>query len=126
MESDIKHIERAIKNYKRRKILGAIFMAFSAICCFATISSYFYISTKTTELTNSLLSLHKEGSVLTDSDIELLQATNKLTYTLGVKAGSSMSFLAVSTGASFGYSLYFLLGARRERIIMELYDKSKA
>jgi hypothetical protein len=44
---------------------------------------------------------------------------------MGLRVGQLLTTIAIGSGISFGYCLYFLFCPRKERIIKELYEKTK-
>lgn len=125
MRSDAEYIHRAVKRYERRyrlaMIYGLLAIAWSACTYFGYV--------ELTESTNRFLSLFgpylREGMTVTADTIETLRVSNTAFYSLGMRVGMVFYSSAIVTGLLLGYCLYLLFGAKRERIIAELYKNSK-
>jgi|SRR5690625_1483829 len=125
MRSDAEYIHSAVKRYERRYklaiIYGLLAIAWSACAYFGYV--------ELTGSTNRLLSLIgpnlREGMTVTANTVETLKVSNTASYTLGMRVGMVLYSSAIVSGLLLGYCLYLLFGAKRERIIAELYKNSK-
>ncbi|MDH5444373.1 MAG: hypothetical protein OEY52_02385 [Gammaproteobacteria bacterium] len=123
--TDNEYIEKIIKKYVRRKKQAIIYGVIGIVLGMTTFISYIEITEKTSDYKNTLLSFLKEGRELTEHDIRLIKANNELSYVIGTRVGQSLNSFAIGSGISIGYCLYLLFWARKERIILELYEKTK-
>ena len=125
MTSDKEYVEKIIRSYERRKIRATYFGAMSIIFASLAYFSYVAITEKTYEITNSMSSLLTEGRALTETDIKLVEVNNELSYVMGLRVGQLLNTFSTGAGLSFGYCLYLIFWPRKERIIKELYEKTK-
>ena len=123
--TDNEYIEKIIKKYVRRKKQAIIYGVIGIVLGMTTFISYIEITEKTSDYKNTLLSFLKEGRELTEHDIRLIKANNELSYVIGTRVGQALNSFAIGSGISIGYCLYLLFWARKERIILELYEKTK-
>lgn len=125
MISDKEYVEKIIRSYERRKKRAAFFGVASVIFGAFAYISYVELGEKAQELTRSISSALTEGQPLTESGIELVEVNNKLSYVMGLRVGQLLSTFSAGSGISLGYCLYLLFWPRKERIIKELYEKTK-
>jgi len=125
MKTDSEYVEKIIKNYERRKVRAAFFGMASLIFGVFACLSYMALDDKTHEVASSIASMLIEGRALTAIDIKLVKTNNQLSYIMGMRIGQLVNTFATAAGLSMGYCLYLLFWPRKERIIKELYEKTK-
>ena len=125
MTSDTEYVEKLVKGYERRKMRAAFYGLASIVFAAFAYFTYVKLDEKTHEVTSSITSAISKGQVLTDIDIELVETNNRLSYVLGFRVGQQLNMLATTSGITLGYCMYLLFWSRKERIIKELYEKTK-
>lgn len=125
MKSDKEYIEKIIKNYERRKKMAVLYAVVGISFGVAAFMAYVEFGIVTNELISSTSSFLTEGKTITKIDIKYAKVNNDLSYIIGLRAGQTINSLATVSGLSLGYCLYLLFWPRKERIIKELYEKTK-
>jgi hypothetical protein len=125
MKSDKEYIEKIIKNYERRKKMAVLFGVVGIIFGVAAFMVYVELGKITNELISSISSFLTEGQTIAKNDIKYVKVNNELSYVVGLRAGQTLNSFATASGISLGYCLYLLFWSRKERIIKELYGKTK-
>jgi len=126
MKTDKEYIEKIVSSYKNRKKIAILFGVVGVAFGIAAYLVFTEFSAKTLDITSSLNSLFREGKIITAMDIRLIESNNTLSYVMGMRVGQLLNSLAFCSGLSLGYCLNLLFGARKERIICDLYEKSKS
>ncbi len=125
MKSDKEYIEEIIKQYNQRYKKAVLFTILSIAFGVLTYVIYINSYTKFSELTSSIASLFFEGQNLTETDLDLIKLNNELSHSIGIRIGFILSSFVTATGVSLGCAIYQYFGSRKERIIYELYEKTK-
>ncbi len=125
MRSDSEYIHRAVKRYERRYKLAMIYGLLAIALAACTYFGYIELSESTNRLLNLFAPSLGEGMTVTEGTLDSLRVSNSASYTLGMRVGMILFSSAIATGLLLGNCLYLLLGAKRERVITELYRNSQ-
>ncbi len=126
VKTDEQYIESILKKHNRRN-KEAIFYAVLGVV-FGVIGYFFYlyISEKLVDFASSISSsLLVEGLQITKEEIKLIDLSNKISWVKGVEIGVLLGSISIVSGSLFAYALHLVFGSRKERIIIELYRKTK-
>lgn len=126
MKSDEEYIEAIrVAHHNRKK--RAIYCV--ALIVIIVVVGYFWnskLQESMTKLQETQSRMFKEGIKITEMDLRLIEVTNELAYAIGMRVGMAFNTLAVMVGMLIGYAIYYIIGSRKDRLLIKCYDELRS
>jgi hypothetical protein len=113
-QADEEFVNRIRRQFSNRRRTGALLVGFGALFVAGALWTASYFEAEVLRLV-SQLDL-KRGSVLSD-------AADTLAFALGFKFGATTVGIGLAGVAACVHGLYLLLGARKERLLLQYHDQ---
>lgn len=121
--TDEEFIIKLKKDYSKRKtkgVIGLIFVILFGAFSYLGFSDLNEIDTALLELDSFL----EAGRKLDPIEIELIQSQINLAHSLGNQNGFLLGKSATFTGGGITFCLFYIFGGRKERLLIEYYEKT--
>jgi hypothetical protein len=124
MKTDDQYIQNIKRKYDKRKKTGYIILALAIFFCILSYNKY----TTTIELTNNALiglKFPSVGETVTETNVSSMKLSREVAQEMGKKIGYMRASLIFFIGiASFNILILFF-GMRKEKLLINYYEKSK-
>ena len=116
-QSDEEFVTRIRRRFLLRRRSGLLLLVFGVLLLVGAFCAYWYFEPRFLELTKPISRPTTEPAVL--------EAANKIAFLLGVKLATFVTAVSLSGVTGCLQGLYLLLGARKERLLLQYHDELK-
>ena len=124
MITDEEYIQNIKRQYNRRKKAGALLLFVTVLISALTYLAYSKSNESAYLIVETLQLLH-EGDIVRKKDINNIISTNNIANNLGVKTGVLLGSGCIFISIFISYALLMLFGMRKERLLIEYYERTK-
>lgn len=126
MKSDEEYIESIRNVYENRSKRAKYCIVLAVIVIATGFVLYSKMQDSIISLQETQSIMFKEGIKITEIDLKLIEANNELAYAIGIKVGMVIKSFAIIVGGLIGYAIYFVLGSRKDRLLLKYFDDLKS